>query len=282
MELTECGPAALAIILAYFGRRVSLEELRVACGVSRDGSKASQHRARRAPLRPRRQGLSASSSTRSWPVRFRSSCTGASTISSCSRAFPDTRSILNDPATGPRTRHAARSSATASPASALRFAPGPDFRPGGASAGLLAQLGHRLSGCGIGIGIIAWLSLMLVIPGLVLPGATKAFVDDILVKRFDGWLSPLLVGLAAMFVLQIALSAVQEMALLRLELKLALEQSARVHLACAAPAGGVLQPALRRRPRQPHRLQRPGGPAAGARLRASGGDLLHRRRSSAS
>ena len=68
---------------------------------------------------------------------------------------------------------------------------------------------------------------MLVIPGLVLPGATKAFVDDILVKRFDGWLSPLLVGLAVMFVLQIALSAVQQMALVRLELKLALEESAR-------------------------------------------------------
>ena len=68
---------------------------------------------------------------------------------------------------------------------------------------------------------------MLVIPGLVLPGATKVFVDDILVKRFEGWLSPLLVGLAAMFVLQVALSAVQQMALLRLELKLALEQSAR-------------------------------------------------------
>jgi NHLM bacteriocin system ABC transporter peptidase/ATP-binding protein len=108
----------------------------------------------------------------------------------------------------------------------MRFAPAPGFTPGGTAAGLLTRLGHRLAGSGMAIGIVAWISLMLVIPGLVLPGATRAFVDDILVRRFDGWLSPLLVGLAAMFVLQVALSAVQEMALLRLELKLALEQSA--------------------------------------------------------
>jgi NHLM bacteriocin system ABC transporter peptidase/ATP-binding protein len=225
MEAVECGAAALAIVLGYHGRYVSLEELRLACGVSRDGTNAGNM-----VKAARTYGLKAKGFSKEprdlpflplplvvfWNFNHFVVVEG----------FGRGQVYLNDPAVGPRAVSDAEFR-EAFTGVVLVFEPGPDFRRGGRRPGLVGPLRERLRGSASGLLYAVLASLALALPGLVIPVFSRAFVDYYLVAHLSGWLAPLLLGLALTAALRALLTWMQQRSLLRLETKLALTSSYR-------------------------------------------------------
>jgi NHLM bacteriocin system ABC transporter peptidase/ATP-binding protein len=85
---------------------------------------------------------------------------------------------------------------------------------------LIGSLQSRLRGLGAGILFAMLTGLLLVLPGLVVPTFAKIFVDDILMQHKTSWARPLLWGMALTALLRGLLLALQNRALLLLEIKL--------------------------------------------------------------
>ena len=225
MEAVECGAAALAMVLAYFGRYVPLEELRVECGVSRDGSKAS-NMVRAA----RRYGLEARG-FRKEPEQLRDTPMPAIIHWNFNHfvvleGFRGDRACLNDPGHGP-THVPWDEFDEAFTGVVLTFRPGPAFQKGGRQRGLLASLAPRLRNSRMGLVYVVLAGLALVIPGMLVPTFQRVFVDDVLVRGLEDWLRPLFILLVVTALVQVALTWARQRYLLRLETKLALSTSAR-------------------------------------------------------
>ena len=223
MEAVECGAAALAIILAHHGKMVPLEELRTACGVSRDGSKASNL------LRAARNYGLIAKGFRMEPEPLRASPLPVIVFWNFNHylvveGFGKDRVYLNDPASGPRSVTAQEFN-VAFTGVALTFERGPEFRPGGAKHSLFRSLRPRLRGSESALAFAVLASLALVVPGLALPAFIRSFVDGYLVHGLHGWIEPLLLGMAITAVLRAALTWLQQHFLLRLETKIALSTS---------------------------------------------------------
>ena len=223
MEAVECGAAALAIVMAYHGVLVPLEELRVVCGVSRDGSKASNIvKAARSygflarGVRREPDGLA----DLPLPIIVHWNFNHFLVV----EGFGADRVYLNDPASGRRTVSAEEFDQSFT-GIALVFEPGPDFKPFGEKLSIFSYLKKRLAGSEAALAYLATVGLFLVVPGLVIPAFTRIFIDDILVRGNHDWLTALLFGMLLTVFVQVVLIWCREHYLLRFETKLAVSTS---------------------------------------------------------
>ena len=225
MEAVECGAAALAMVLAYFGRFVPLEELRVACGVSRDGSKASNMlkgaRGYGMVARGYRREPSALADL-PLPLVVHWNFNHFLVL----EGFRRGRVFLNDPAAGPRVVSPEEFD-QAFTGVVLTLEPGPDFTRGGVKRRLLAALRPRLARSYPALAYVVGAGLLLVVPGLTAPSFSRLFVDDVLVRRGAELAKPLFLVMGVAVAMVGALTWLQRRHLLRLETKFAVTTSSR-------------------------------------------------------
>jgi NHLM bacteriocin system ABC transporter peptidase/ATP-binding protein len=220
MEAVECGAACLAMVLAHHGLWVPLEDVRNACGVSRDGSKATSI------LRAARSYGMTTKGLRAEPSQITSALLPAIIFWDFNH-FVVLESVgrkkvyINDPAAGQRTISHEEFNASFTGVM-LTMEPGPDFQRSGSPPSVWRTIASRLAYSKATIAFLVIAGIVALLPGLFVPAATKIFIDDILVHRLTDWFRPLLVGLAVAAVLQGLLTWLQGYYLSRLQRKLGL------------------------------------------------------------
>ncbi len=228
MEAAECGAASLAMVLAHHGRFLPLEALRMACGVSRDGSKASNilKAARNYGLQAK--GFKAEPQMLSHvplpAIVFVDFCHFLVLEGYSSRYY-----YLNDPANGRRKIDHETFDAMFTGV-VLTFEPSESFVKSDDRPNLRKALFAKTSGLRSSILYVLLASLALILPGLAIPIFSRVFVDDILVQGYGNWLWPLLMGMMLTYLLRYILSELQRVQLMRAQAQLAVRETRNLFL----------------------------------------------------
>ncbi len=218
MEAVECGAAALGMILGYYDRIVPLAELREECGVSRDGSKATNlvKAAQRYGMQAKgfKKGLEALAEV---PVPYIVFWNFDHFL--VVEGFKSDRVYLNDPASG-RRRISRQEFSQAYTGIVLVMEPGPEFKKGGKKRNTLLALHSRLKNSYDIILFSILAGFLLTLPRLAVPAFSQVFTDEILIQGRENWLRPLLLGMVITAVVQSLLARLRLIYLRRLTIKL--------------------------------------------------------------
>ncbi len=225
MEAVECGAASLAMILGYYGRWVPLEELRVKCGVSRDGSKASN-----VMKAARSYGLTSKGFNKE-PENLRTMSLPMVVFWNFNHflvveGFRNGKVYLNDPAAGPRVVSDEEFDLSFTGV-VLTFKAGAEFKKGGQPQSVFAALKRRFVGLNDAIAYLVLVGVALVLPGLVVPVFSSVFIDKLLISGMESWLKPLLLGIVITALLRVALTWLESYYLLRVRTQIALASASK-------------------------------------------------------
>ncbi len=208
MEALECGAASLAMILAYYEKWIPLEQVRVDCGVSRDGSNA------RNILRAARSYGLVAKGYRYEPETLRKEGKFPCIIHwnfnhfVVLDGFCGNKAVLNDPAKGTYTVSISTFDESFT-GICLLFEPGKDFLPGGKPQSMISYAKKRLVGAGVAIAFVILTTIISSLVGIITPAFSRIFLDRLLTHENPEWLVPFTFAFAGIGVVQLIVAWIQ-------------------------------------------------------------------------
>ncbi|WP_408996817.1 NHLP family bacteriocin export ABC transporter peptidase/permease/ATPase subunit [Streptomyces scabiei] len=216
MEAVECGAAALAMVLGHHGRHVPLEELRIACGVSRDGSRASNllkaARSYGLTAKGMQMDVAALAELKAPAVLFWE-FNHYVVYDGMGRRLGRRGVHINDPGKGRRFVPMEDFDA-AFTGVVLVMEPGDDFARGGRRPGVLGAMPARMRGTA-GTLPAAVLASLLVAVGAAVPALSRTYIDMFLIGGQTSLLGVLFGSMGACVLLTVLLTWLQQANLLR-------------------------------------------------------------------
>ena len=225
LEALECGAASLTMIMAYYGKWVPLEEVRLACGVSRDGSNAKN-----ITLAARHYGFEVKAmrmTPESLQKRGQFPCILHWNMNHfvVLDGFRGKYACLNDPARGTVTVPMEEFD-RAFTGIVLFPTPSESFQPDGKRRSTIDFARKRLIGAGAAVAFVMLATVITYLFGIVNSVASRICLDRLLTGQNPDWLYPFISVLIALAVIQITVAWVQAVYSLKINGKMAVIGSA--------------------------------------------------------
>ena len=223
MEALECGAACLAMILAYHGKWIGLDQVRHDCGVSRDGSRAINILKAARAYGLVAQGYSLDTDAlRAMPLPCIIHWNFNHFV--VLKGFKGKWAYINDPANG-SIRVSLEEFDRSFTGIALTFACGESFEEGGKPASIVEFARARLKGAAGSITVIAIAAVIGAFAGIANATFSRVFMDRILTGIDQNWLLPLVGLMAIVAVLQCIAAGINVVSALRVRGKFAVAAS---------------------------------------------------------
>jgi len=192
LEALECGAASLAMVMAYYGKWIPLEQVRIDCGVSRDGSNAKYILKAARNYGFEAKGFAYNIKALKEKAKFPCIIHWNKAHFVVLNGFKGNKAIINDPAHGlmkvPMDRFEKSYTGIY-----LEITPGPEFKPSGKRKSMIGFAKKRLVGATSLVVFFVAITVISYVIGIMNPIVKQVFMDYLLDGKNPDWLLPFII-----------------------------------------------------------------------------------------